>query len=240
MTPKTERFEMRLDEDVLTRVDNWRAAQSDVPSRAEAMRRLVDLGLAHSSEKTTRFSDGEKLLIVMLRDLYKHLKVSHGEIDPDFISDVISGGHYWAPRWELSGLFHDHEDAPDEVRFALDVMELWDVLERSFEKLSQEDRERVEKEAGPFGKHVEFLGFDGNNESTYVGIARFLVDKMDRFSRFKGRDLNSHMPTLATYRRMLSAFAPMRSNLLGGELDPAKIILILKAKQHPKHLGQNT
>ena len=37
MQLKTERFEMRLDSRTLERVDAWRARQSDLPSRAEAV-----------------------------------------------------------------------------------------------------------------------------------------------------------------------------------------------------------
>jgi len=43
--PKTERFEMRLDEATIKRIDDWRRAQPDLPSRAEAIRRLVDQAL---------------------------------------------------------------------------------------------------------------------------------------------------------------------------------------------------
>lgn len=231
MAMKSERFEMRLDEDILARVDMWRAKQDDVPSRAEAMRRLVELGLMRSVSDTVRFSDGEKLLAIMMRDVYKHLKLK-GEIDPDFVGEVIWGGHYWAPKWEMQGLFHDYEDDPQDVRFVVDVLDMWTFVERAYEKLSKKDRERVEKEADPFGKYVQFAGFDGNNESSYIGIARFLVDKMNRFSQFKGRELNSHAPSIATYRRMLSVFEPMRASLVGTELGANQLIRILKAKMH--------
>ncbi len=231
MTPKSERFEMRLDEDIIARVDKWRAKQDDVPSRAEAMRRLVELGLMRSVNDTVRFSDGEKLLAIMMRDLYKHLKLK-GEIDPDFVGEVIWGGHYWAPRWEMQGLFHDHEDDPRDVRFVVDVLDMWTFLERAYAKLSKKDKERVEKEADPFGKYVRFAGFDGNNETSHMSIAHFLIEQMNRFSQFKGRELNSHMPTHATYRRMLTVFEPMRAGLVGTELDANQIIRILKAKMH--------
>lgn len=46
MKAKTERFEMRLDEDAIKRIDDWRRSQPDLPSRAEAIRRLVDQALA--------------------------------------------------------------------------------------------------------------------------------------------------------------------------------------------------
>jgi len=121
------------------------------------------------------------------------------------------------------------------VREVVDVLDMWSFLESSYGKLSKADKARVAKEADPFGVHVEFRGFDGNNETAYTSIARFLVDKMDRFSEFKGRDLNSHMPTLATYGRMLEVFLPLRETLIGGYLNTAQIIAILKARVHPEN-----
>jgi hypothetical protein len=50
MAPKTERFEMRLETTMIERVDAWRRKQGDLPSRAEAFRRLIGLGL--SAKKT--------------------------------------------------------------------------------------------------------------------------------------------------------------------------------------------
>jgi metal-responsive CopG/Arc/MetJ family transcriptional regulator len=50
MALKTERFEMRLETTMIERVDAWRRKQEDLPSRAEAVRRLIELGL--SAKKT--------------------------------------------------------------------------------------------------------------------------------------------------------------------------------------------
>lgn len=229
MAAKSERFEMRLDEDILGRVDSWGEKQGDRPSRAEAMRRLLEVGLERSDTETVKFSDGEKLLAMMMRDVYKHLKV-RGEIDPDFIGEVMWGGHYWAPRWEMHGLFHDYEDDPRDVRFVVNVLDMWTFMERGHEKLPAKEKVRVAKEADPFGKHVQFAGFDGNNESAHMGIARFFIDKMNRFSKFKDRELNSHAPMIGAYRQMLQVFEPMRVNLIGVELGADQLIAILKAR----------
>ena len=237
MATKTERFEMRLDEDILTSVDDWRRQQDDVPSRAEAMRRLVELGLSKTASKNVNFSDGEKLLLFMMRDMYKHLKMTNTEIDPEFISEVILGGHYWAPKWDMQGLFHDYEDNPQDVSFVVDILDMWDFIESSYDELSEKDKERLKKEADPFGKHVKFMGFDGNNEASYIGIARFLIEKMGRFSSFKKRELNSHMPTVGTYRGMLSVFEPMRSKLIGTRLNTTQLIAILNERNRYK-LGE--
>ena len=224
---------MRLDEEILERVDAWRETEKDAPSRAEAMRRLIERGLEGHNAQTVTFTDGEKLLAMMMRDLYKHLKVQ-GEIDADFISAAIVGGHYWAPRWDMQGTFHDYADDPRDVRFVVNVLDMWTFMEVAYEKLSAKDKARVEKEAEPFGKYVKFTGFDGNNESAHVGIARFLIEKMDRFTRFKGRDLDSHAPTIGRNRRMFQIFEPLRASLVGIELGADQLIAILNSRQRPE------
>jgi uncharacterized protein len=59
--------------------------------------------------------------------------------------------------------------------------------------------------------------------------ALFLVDEMDRFSRFKDRDLNSHHPTYDRYRRMVQLFEPMRATLIGHGLTADQVATLLKA-----------
>jgi len=54
MPPKTERFEMRLDADTLKRIDEWRRFEPDLPSRAEAIRRLVNQALDQEAAQPMR------------------------------------------------------------------------------------------------------------------------------------------------------------------------------------------
>jgi antitoxin MazE len=49
MPPKTERLELRLEPDIIARIDHWRAEQADLPVRSEATRRLIEAGLASST-----------------------------------------------------------------------------------------------------------------------------------------------------------------------------------------------
>jgi uncharacterized protein YfbU (UPF0304 family) len=231
MTPKSERFELRIDEDQLARIRAWAEEQESLPTAAEAVRRLIDLGLAAGSPRSVHFSDGEKMLILMMADLYKHLRIKDPNCAPEFLAEVIYGGHYWAPLWKLTGVFHGHVDNPEDLDHVVDVLDMWDWLELSHERLSAAERKRVAIEAAPFGEHVRFSGFDGNEEASQLGIARFLIEQLDRFSRFKKRDLNSHHETHATYRRMLKTFLPMRATLTGGWLDAQQIITVLNAKK---------
>ena len=227
-------FEIQLDTRTLEQVDAWRAGQPSQLSQSEAVQRLIEVGLAVTGKDEVRFSDGEKLIMMMLRDLYKHLKVT-GDIDPEFIAEALWGGHYWGLKWQLPGLLHDYADNPRVVYEVLDILEMWYLIESGYSALSEADKKRVEKEAEPFGKNVRFRGFDGNNEAEQLGIANFLVNQMDRFNIFKGRGFNSHIPSVERYRRMLSVFDPMRKNLGPADLRAGQIIDLLNAQMHPEN-----
>jgi len=230
MPPKSERFELRLDEEQLARVDEWaREQEGDTLSRAAAIRELIDLGLSAGSKRSVRFSDGEKMLMLMMRDMFKALKIKDADTDADFLAEVIYGGHYWAPKWKMTGVFHDHVDNPRDLSHVVDVLDMWSFIEEAYEKFSAEQKTAIAEQVGPLGKHVRFTGFDGNNESSQMSIARFLVEDMDRFSRFKGRDLNSHHPTYDRYRRMVELFEPMRATLIGHGLSADQVATLLKA-----------
>ena len=230
MQLKTERFEMRLDSRTLKRLDSWRVRQTDLPSRAEAVRRLMESGLSEMESKPLKFSDGEKLMTLMFCDLYRHHKIK-GAIDPSFVEKVFHGGHYWGLEWRFPGIFHGHEDSKATVHEVVNILEAWWFLEQSYANLSKRDKDRAKKEAEPFGKSVVFPGFDGNYESKHLNVAHFLINELDRFVEFKGRDLNSHVPLIDRYRLMLRAFESMRPNLGGGNwLSAGAIIKILNAQ----------
>lgn len=237
MATKDERFEMRVDEDLLMRVDVWRAKQDKIPSRAEAMRRLAEIGLSYGVASSPTLSDGEKLVLLALKDISKHLKVKDADLNVDFVSDVIFGGHDWALQWQLPGVFHGLRDDPKDVNFAVSVMAMWDHMERGYEALSAKDKVLVAASAAPLGEKVRFPGFDGNSEAGYIGIARFLVEKMGRFSRFRDRDFNSHIPMLRAYDRMLTVFSGMEKSLIGGELNAQQIADLLKEQLSPDRRG---
>lgn len=224
---RTERMELRLDDELLQRIDDWMEETGRASSRSDALRQLVDIGLSTVTGKAVHLSAGDKLNFMLLRDLVKHLKIPT-ETDVDLMAEVIYGGHYWAPAWEMQGLFHNHADRPADVSLVVNVLDMWSFIEERIDKLEPDDVEKVKAEN--YGHVPKFAGFDGNNESELMNIAHFLVEKMNRFSRFKGRDLNSHSPSVARQRRMVAAFEPIRSTLdLGRQLSATQIIEILEA-----------
>lgn len=230
----TERFEMRIDSELLDRLDSWREAEEDTPSRAEAVRRLIEAGLAHDTRgRQPHLSDGEKLITLMLTDVIEKLGIDT-DTNIDLVRNVIYGGHYWALGWEMPGIFHGHIDKRSRVSFVVDVLDMWDRLEEGFERLNDKDKARLNEAAGVFGKRLRFPGFDGNNETEYMSIAQFLITDLSRFSRFQDRkhDLNSHHPTLDTYGAMYRVFEPMRETLTFGKaMSVEQLTAVLNARR---------
>jgi uncharacterized protein len=181
-----------------------------------------------------KLSDGEKLIILMLTDMYKAMKLK-GEFDPEFISATIHGDHLWGFDWEYQGIPFERSPTPPDVTETVDVLDMWSLIESAYAALTPANKAKLEKEAGVFGKNVRFHGFDGNNEPHYH-IARYMIDDMrDRFEHFKGRDLNSHSPSIDAYRRMYAVFEPVRSNLHDRNLSVDELIAILNAAIHPSN-----
>lgn len=181
-----------------------------------------------------KISDGEKLIILMLSEMYDKLGVD-GEIDPDFIRSAIYSDNLWGIRWKYTGIPFEEQNDPQIVKEVIDILDMWSFIEHGYEHLSEEEKAYVEKQAAPFGKDPKFTGFDGNNESEYMGTAHFIVDDLDRFESFKGRDFNSHCPSIDAHRRMLAVFEPIRKTLISKPLSAENIVEILIEKTHPSY-----
>lgn len=238
----SKRFELRLPEETLKALDKWRVGQEGVPTRSEAIRQLIERGLSGSDEPM-HFSPGEKLIALMVGGIYKavqsqnkELKV-HGEFDADLVNEIVGSGHLWALRQEYSWAFNRDQDDPETVREVFDILDMWRELEEGFKSLKPAERARVAAE----GKHSEsllrFWGFDANNEPHY-GIARFVIDKLNRYENFSKRDINSHGRLADEYRRMFAVFEEIQPTIAGKDLNADQTIQILTARFSPGHRGR--
>lgn len=179
-----------------------------------------------------KITDGEKLILLMLSELYEELEVN-GEIEPQFIREAIFSNNLWALPWKYSGIPFEEQEDPEVVKKVLDILDMWSFIEYSYEQLSDEGKLELEKAAAPFGKDPRFPGFDGNHESEYMGTASFIVNELNRFEEFKGRDFNSHCPSIDGHNRMFSVFKRIRENLNFGPLTVEDLAAILKERIHP-------
>ena len=181
-----------------------------------------------------KISDGEKLILLMLSELYEKLEVD-GEIDPEFIKSAIFHDKSWSIPWKYVGIPFEDQDTPPIVSEVLDMLDMWSFIERSYSELTNEEKAFVTENAAPFGDNPTFQGFDGNNESDHMGTARFLVNDLDRFEEFKGRDFNSHAPSIDSYNRMLSVYKPIFQELNFRPLSAQNIVDVLMERVHPEN-----
>jgi uncharacterized protein YfbU (UPF0304 family) len=184
-------------------------------------------------EKTMQLSQGEKLILLMLCEIQEHLKIKDGT-NTALVKEAIYSGNLWGLAWGMPGVFHGSETPDNVVREMANILSMWERLEQSFNGLNAKDKKWL-AENSEFGKNVEFHGFDGNdkNEVLYISAAHFLVDYLDRFRHFKGRDFNAHMPTLAAYRRMLPVYDPILHRVTNADFSAAQIAEVLAAFRHP-------
>jgi len=230
MVAKSERIELRFDPDTLERLDTWRLGQRQQPNRSEAIRELVEDRLAATTSTSLLPSSSEKLMIYLLTEILKRQKPldKHDREQVEFIQDAMFGGHYWALEWQMTGVFHDHVDGRQDVSTVVNILDTWNFIERAFEHFTDQEKATLQKETGSYARNPKFLGFDGNNEIEHMGIVMFLVGKLGRFQRFKGRDFNSHMPTLELYSRMADIFETIRPKLHDRELNVLEVSRLLQ------------
>ena len=111
---------------------------------------------------------------------------------------------------EFAGVFSQiHTDvlSEDDCREVMDILDMYTHLRRSFDALGPSDRLGISE------GDLRFPGFDGNHEGFHLAYARHL-GKTDRWSNLlgdEGNDLNSHVPTLEMYRRMLDVYRGLES-----------------------------
>ena len=185
------------------------------------------------------FTNSDKLQIAMLCDLAK--PQSKRELDFEFINRVVGDDNIWALDSKYPGLQLKAE-VPLDVRLVMDILEMWDHIESGFASLSPAEKKRVEDDS--HYHKPKFLGFDGNNETNLMAIARLLVHDLGRFERFKSRELNSHFPSIDVYNRLANAWMPIWNakthNLGPYDFTGDELISILREHIHPENRKPTT
>lgn len=166
------------------------------------------------------------MLFTLLTDIHKALNIEDS-VDADFIQRMIAGENGWALAHAYPQMFV-REDTPANVKYVMDVLDLWQLLELAYEDLTEAERAQLDFSAGD----VVFPGFDGNNEIELLSIARVLTEDLGKWAHFKGRIKNSHMPTTSLYERMLEELSKQREPY-SYELTLDQLQAVLRSRTHP-------
>ena len=177
-------------------------------------------------------SDGEKLILAMLCDIHKALQIK-GDVDVDSIRSSIDTGNAVTDIGNAVANTGKRQPGNEPSKEVGQILEMWSAIERGYKRLSLEEKEQVEAEAGPLGRGVRFSGFDDETECNHRDAAHALIEELGRFERFQGRNLTAHMPMLDGYRRMLRLFASIGPVSAETRLDVRQIISLANAEKYP-------
>lgn len=166
-----------------------------------------------------KLTDAERVIIANQLEILSILKK-----DPsyDSMADDLRSGYSFL----YNQYFESHiqpELSSDDVRHVLDILDIFGFMKTAFDSLPDK--------TGISDSDVEFGGFDGNNESTYLGFAHALL-KHGRFKHVLGEAVkNSHMPTVHTHKRMIDKWKELGKP--GSDMSKEMIIEIIGARIHP-------
>jgi uncharacterized protein len=173
-------------------------------------------------------SNGEKLILTMLAEIYKKLGINGG-IDPNVVLAGTRGDTAWILQLEYGNIVRSSDELPPAVKETCNILDMYRSIEPSFTKLNEPEKERVKRESDPFGDYVKFQGFDGNHDAHY-GILSDLVNVLEKYEERNDGIVNSHSSvSLPKYRKMLAVFHSMPDPYLHDGLTGDQIIQILKA-----------
>jgi uncharacterized protein YfbU (UPF0304 family) len=114
----------------------------------------------------------------------------------------------------------------DEGKFVLDILALYELIEDVKRKTQYE---KIINH--PYGY---FNGFCGNYETAYMAFCQFLVNDQNKFKvqkkYFSKNDgMNSHVPMIEKYKKMINVYSSISNNALYCELTFEQALSILEA-----------
>ena len=139
----------------------------------------------------------------------------------DTIREALENGYVAA--YERVFDWIDDDLTEEDCRLVVDSLTVYEALHRSAQKMA--DKTGIDE------RLLSYPGFDGNNEAQHLGYLRHVVRKEGRFDylKFDSKDLNSHMPMIPIYERMISKHAEFGEHL---DLSPGEARAIFDAMRH--------
>lgn len=173
-----------------------------------------------------KLTNPEKLILNMLANLNEKCGIDTEQAK--LVNRAILTDNTWAlsvaPEFgHING--DSAEPLPKNVEFVYEVLSMWHMLEHAIGQLTQEQRDELK--AAPY--HLEFDGFDVNNENDLKGATDFIINDLKKFQGFNGRYLNSHYPRRDHYIDMLKAYKPLYKVSVDGVLGFEEIKKVLAA-----------
>lgn len=114
----------------------------------------------------------------------------------------------------------------EDGKFVFKILSLYGQIEDVKQKTKSE---KIINHAYGF-----FPGFCGNYETAHMAFCQFIVNDQNKFQEqkqyfSKNDGMNSHVPLIEKYQRMLNVYALIKSDVVSYELTVEQALLILEA-----------
>ncbi len=180
-------------------------------------------------------SKGEKLLLVMLCDLYQQLSI-RSDIDPQIVKNAIVNDQTWGIEWQYSGLLGSEGGPfPPIVKEVGDILDMWSFIKESYAHISSTEKTNLQILSGGLcevsGDKMAFPGFDFDSEQEYYAVTKFFLSELGMFPALKADSLNACTPVLEGHKRMMDVYMPMRMGVSGRLLNGSELLEIFKSQE---------
>jgi uncharacterized protein len=179
------------------------------------------------ADERIRLTNGEKIILLLLSEIQEHLKLQNASRASQLREAIVSG-NLWTVEDLFPEVFDNIEITKATANETREILAMWQRLEESFSRLPPTGKGWLAG-TGPQGKYAKFVGFSENYEIEQSQAAKFLVSVTEQFSYFKGRELNSHLPMLGQYRRMLPRFNLILAEVVNGDFSAQQLDRVLSA-----------
>jgi uncharacterized protein YfbU (UPF0304 family) len=173
-------------------------------------------------------TDTERLILANQYRILAHLEPNRADAY-ERAERMLLEGHTWALE-SLGAIELPHAlITEDVVKFVFDVLDMYRALGTAAA------HHGIDIDS-PRAASARFEGFDGNNETEHLAVAKVLQENGDRWTESLGQgDMNSHRPCLEMYERMLAVWRRVRSKCVGTPAVISKEDLerIIAARVHP-------
>lgn len=216
-------YQSSLPEDLYTqlKVDQYVDLRNEYDEDRQAFKDLSRLlGALNNLIFSIRLplSTTERWLLHNQFEILQQLNPDHPDYSENFFKkamEVLSQGYEWYYD-DFAQYIYTRVFPYSSALEIVHILDMFHALKSSFDKLA--DKSGIEQSA------IEFSGFGGNDETAVMQFTRFMMESMGRFTELKPEHgLNSHVPMLDAYRKMLKVWNMSRDKYNLSKEDIIKI-----------------
>lgn len=138
-------------------------------------------------------TDKERLFLANQHKILSHLDADNSDYHLK-LAEQLRDGHKWLYSQSFDNFSENLSD--DDAQLVLDILQVYQLLDATYRELSDT--------SGISETQVKFPGFDGNNETEFMGFVDAL-EKDDRYVRvIQEGNRNSHSAKVHVYEQMIA------------------------------------